>query len=204
MKKIKPLCYLIAMSAVLSALFLFACCGTAPATPEPAPEVAPPVKEVPPAPEPPKPQPALEPAPSKEDLEYQRSVADTGVSKDTFEQDKLSIIQTIKELDEIIKNMDYGNWLKYVDPASIAYYKDPRNLKKVSSKLPIKGMQLKNLEDYFKYVFVQSRSERAINEIRYVTQTSVKAVEAKEEQDVVFYYFNKINGFWLVHLPRVE
>ena len=79
-----------------------------------------------------------------------------------------------------------------------------RNLHKISTRLPIKGIKVESLEDYFKYVFIQSRIGRQIDEIRYISDTSIKAVQVRDQQDIVFYYFHKINGEWKLHLPPLE
>ena len=80
----------------------------------------------------------------------------------------------------------------------------PKNLHKAEAKLPVKGLKLNDLEDYFHLVFIQSRVGRQIDEIRYISDSSVKAVQVREDQDVVYYYFHKINGTWKLHLPPLE
>ena len=160
------------------------------------PEV-PAVKEVPPEPE-------------KKD-EYAKSIGNVSVTKDTFEADKAEIMSILKKLSTIMKDFDYESWLLYVDSESKAYWSKPANLKKAQNKLPVKGLQLKNLQDYFKYVFVPSRAGRDITTIRYESENYVKAVQitSTETQDsdekyTVFYYFNKIHGHWQLHLPEIE
>lgn len=183
--------------------------------PEPAPE---PAKEAEPEPEPiPEPEPAVEPEPEpkveevkeepkKEEPkdEYERSVGDVAVSRDTFEKDKEKILEIISELDKVMKDFDYRSWLNYVDKQSIDYWSRPANLKKAQSRLPVKGLRLTSLQDYFKYVFVPARKGRKVTEIRYVSDTYIKAIEVGEDQDIVYYYFNKIDGSWMVNLPPIE
>lgn len=167
---------------------LFSCGSTKVAPEEPAVEV----KE--------------EPAPAEKteaDLEYERSVGDSGVSKDAFEADKAEILKIIAELDKAMKNGDYKLWLYYVAPTSAEYWSTGTNLRKAEKRLPIKGIKLNNIGDYFKYVFVPSRSGREVNEIRYISETEVKAVQVHEDQDVIYYYFNKVNGKWMVHIPPI-
>lgn len=133
--------------------------------------------------------------------EYHRSVGELKVSRDTFENDKRIIMKKIDELSLIMADKNYKAWRGYIDSESLTYWGRISNLKKAQSKLPIKGLQLKTLEDYFKYVFVPSRVGRIITEIRYISDKSVKAIEIEESQDVVYYYFYKVNGEWMVHLP---
>ena len=68
----------------------------------------------------------------------------------------------------------------------------------------MKGIQLKTLQDYFKYIFVPARQKSQITEIRYESDSYVKAVEVQEDQDLIYYFFKKINGKWLVHIPQLD
>lgn len=186
-------------SVFLASLFLFSCGSTAPvteSTPAPVQQEEVPVQQ--------------EIQPEEKD-EYHKSVGNLTVSKDTFEADKAEIIRTINSLKTIMSDFDYQSWLLYVDNESKAYWSKTANLKKAQSKLPVKGLQLKNLQDYFKYVFVPSRAGRDITTIRYESENYVKAVQItsaesqnSDEKYTVFYYFNKIDGHWQLHLPEIE
>ncbi|AEE16841.1 hypothetical protein [Treponema brennaborense] len=147
------------------------------------------------------------PAEQTEDDEYIRSVSalaqEEQVSKDTFEDDKKTILKTIQDLETIMKNGDYQAWLSLVSPASIAYWKNPLNLKEVSSRLPVKGFQIKSMEDYFKFIFIPSRQGRVVDEIRYISGTSVKAVQVQDNTDIIYYYFEKIDDEWFLSLDRL-
>ena len=136
--------------------------------------------------------------------EYSRAIsalsAEDSVSEDTFTEDKKEIMHIIDELSDIMKNKDFSKWVKYLTPASRNYWSNPANLREVSKKLPLKGFTLKNLEDYFKYVFIPSRQGRRIDEIRYLSSSYVKAVQVKNNTDIIFYYFNKIDGKWLLNI----
>lgn len=179
-----------------------------PAAEEPKKEEA--AKEPEPAAEP-QPEPVVE-EPEKEDAakepepedEYSRSVGDVSVSRDTFAEDKEKILEIISELDTVMKNFDYRSWLTYVDQESIDCWSKPANLRKAQNRLPVKGLRLTSLQDYFKYVFVPARKGRKVTEIRYISDTYIKAIEVGQEQDIVYYYFNKINGRWMVNIPPLE
>ena len=143
---------------------------------------------------------------TEEDKEYERSInqMEGNVTKEVFNEDKKAILQKIDELDVIMKDYDYAKWITYVDAESLDYWTNRVNLHKASKRLPVKGLQLESLQDYFKFVFVQSRVGRKIDEIRYISGTSVKAVQVREEQDIVYYYFHKQDGDWKLHLPPLE
>lgn len=136
--------------------------------------------------------------------EYERSVGNIPVSRDTFSEDKERILKIISELDTVMKDFDYKSWLRYVDKETIDYWSRPANLKKAQGRLPVKGLRLNSLEDYFKYVFVPARKGREVTEIRYISDKYIKAIQVGSDQDVVYYYFNKIDGFWMVNIPPIN
>lgn len=141
-----------------------------------------------------------------EDEEYERSInnMEGSVTKEDFVEDKKDILARIKKLDDVMTDGDFFTWKTLVEPSSLSYWSLKGNLKKVSSMLPIKGIQLNNLEDYFKFVFIQSRIGRQIDEIRYISDSYVKAVQVTDSQDVVYYYFVKISGVWKLSLPPLN
>ncbi len=175
--------------------------------PEPLPEPAPTPEPVP-APEHAVEPPAVEPSPQPpaehESTEYNRAISalseEDSVSEDTFEEDKKEIMRIIGELTQIMQNRDFARWVEYLTPESRAYWSNPRNLREVSRKLPMKNFTLRNLEDYFKYVFIPSRQERRIDEIRYLSSSFIKAVQVQNNVDIVFYYFSKRGGNWLLNI----
>ncbi|MBP3710628.1 MAG: hypothetical protein J6I73_09575 [Treponema sp.] len=138
------------------------------------------------------------------DAEYLRSVNDVDITRETFNEDKAEIMQIISDLAKIMAQSNYKQWLTYIDRESIQYWSNKQNLQRASRKLPTKGLQMNTLQDYFTYVFVPSRRGREVDEIRYDSKTDVKAVQMREDTDVIYYYFNKINGKWFVHIPPIE
>ena len=133
------------------------------------------------------------------DDEYLRSIANLdeaeAVSKKEFSDDKNEILETISELAIIMETQDTLAWLKYIDDESKEYYKNPVNLRKAQRKLPNKLIELKTIEDYFKFVFIPARKNSQIDEIRYVSKNQVKAVQVRDDMSVAIYYeFKKENG----------
>ena len=139
-----------------------------------------------------------------ENEEYLRSINNIDVTKKTFEDDKAAIMASIDELSSIMTGGRYEAWLKFIDEESIRYWSNPKNLERASKMLPVKGLRMNSLRDYFTYIFVPSRKGRKVDEIRYDSKTSVKAVQVREDTDIIYYYFNKINGKWLVHIPPID
>ena len=143
-----------------------------------------------------------------DDAEYLRSTqalsAEELVTKDEFAEDKAEILRIIKELQKVMEKEDVEAWLNYVDKDSKNFYSNPVNIRKVQKKLPNKAIVLNGIGDYFKYVFIPSRKNREITEIRYISKTNTKAVQVNEDGSITRYYqFLKINGKWYVQLDRV-
>ncbi|MBD5427345.1 MAG: hypothetical protein HDR38_07350 [Treponema sp.] len=190
---------------------LLAACGTTQevVAPAPLPEIEEPAPEeqtVAPENQPVVETPQLQ-APQKtaEDLEYERSVGGADISRNTFEDDKAAILRIIRELSRVMKTLDYKAWVTYLDQESIDYWSRPTNLRKAQARLPIKGLQLKTLGDYFKYVFVPARMGREVTEIRYISPSYIKAVQVTDDdKDIVYYYFNKIDGTWKINIPPLN
>ena len=146
------------------------------------------------------------PSKTEAELEYERATQDLGgekISIETYEQDKKVILEKISELNIIMKDKNYKSWLNYIEKSSIDYWSMKTNLSAVSKQLPVKGLNLKTLEDYFNFVFIPSRMGRRIDEIRYLSSTSIKAVQIRNDDTIVFYNFKKIDDQWQVELPRL-
>lgn len=174
---------------------------------KPEPKVEPKV-EKPVIKEEPKPAPQKEEPPvSEEAKEYQRSVStlgDKAISIDAFQEDKKDIMNIIDDLNDVMKNKDYNTWLNYISDGSKEYWSNPANLASVANRLPIKGIKIKSLRDYFIFVFIPSRANSKVEEIRYISPVLVKAVEPKENEDLIYYIFEKSkNDGWKIKLDMM-
>ena len=137
------------------------------------------------------------------DDEFGRSTQGVKITREEFNADKNEILQIIKELSEIMTSYDFNSWMSYIDPDSLKYWSNPRNLLNASKRLPSK-IRLSNLNDYIRYVFVPSRQGRSVEEIRYISRDSVKAVQPRNDRDIVYYNFVRINGKWMVNIPELQ
>lgn len=138
-----------------------------------------------------------------EDEEFNRSTAGVEISREEFNADKNEILRIIGELSSIMTDYDYESWVSYISPASVEYWSNSKNLLGASKRLPQK-IRLSNLNDYFRYVFVPSRKGRSVEEIRYISRDSVKAVQVREDRDIVYYNFVREEGKWMVSLPELQ
>ncbi len=138
--------------------------------------------------------------------EYLRSInniqTSESISIKEFSDDKAAILAIIEKLSTIMENGDIDGWLEYIDADSKRYYSNPANLRKAQKKLPNRLLELKNIGDYFKYVFIPARKQSKVDEIRYISKTNIKAVEVKEDKSViVYYFFTKSGDKWFVSIP---
>lgn len=152
----------------------------------------------------PDPKPEQIQKPEVNQAEFERSTSAVSVSKETFVEDKTIILNIIGDLDQIMQDQNYDGWLNYLDTSSINYWSQRTNLQKAANRLPVKGIRLTTLEDYFRYVFISSRAGKRVDEIRYDTNNSVKAVQVSDDIDVVYYNFLKMDGIWKLHLPTLS
>ena len=135
--------------------------------------------------------------------EYLRStkkVSAEEISKEQFAKDKAEVLRKIEELQIIEETMDYESWINYISPDSIEFYSQPRHLIRTNK---LKTEVLNGLNDYFTIIFIPSRRDGKVEEIRYNSPTSIKAVEVPEPGKIVTYYnFVKVDGEWFVELPK--
>ena len=143
---------------------------------------------------------------SVEEEEYERSTSNVAVSYDIFNSDKTKILKIISELNLVMEEMDYNSWETYLDDESINYWSKRGNLQVASSRLPIKNIRLTSLRDYFIHIFLPSHKGYRIDEIRYETESLIKAVQVddKENRDIVFYTFYKTADGFKLHLPSLQ
>ena len=180
----------------LSSLALLISCESTEKVEEPAVQIEEPVIE--------QEEPQIDEEPVQEEDEFSRSTKEVDISVEEFNKDKRIILQIITELSDVMADKNYEKWLSYIDPESINYWSNPNNLKQASKRLPVKNLRLANLYDYFIFVFCPSRKGRTVDEIRYISLDSVKAVQVSDEVDVVYYNFVKINDKWMVKIPPLS
>jgi hypothetical protein len=129
---------------------------------------------------------------------------EVSVPEEQYISDKEHIMDIIQQLDAIMKNKSYQSWVSYLSPDSLRYWSNTANLKRASLRLPIKGIELKSLRDYFYFIFLPSRQGRQIDQIKYLTPDLVKAVQTINGRDIVFYHFEKIDTEWKIQLDQLD
>lgn len=142
--------------------------------------------------------------------EYLRSISSLSgeeaviVPPKVFEDDKSQIFVVINALDTAMKKKDFNTWVSYLTPYSYEYWSNRHNLHEISLMLfPLGDRQLNNIREYFEQFFIPARRGRLVDEIRYVTPDYVKVVQYKNNTDIIYYFFEKIDGEWKLSLDTL-
>ncbi len=113
---------------------------------------------------------------------------------------KSEIEEIVKNLNTITEERDYTRWLLYLSSAYKTEYSKLEVLRKTSESLPgiAKGIRLKDLNDYFSYVFVPSRQQMRVDDIKYLSPSKVQVLKKDKTGLLILYSLEKINGKWLL------
>lgn len=125
------------------------------------------------------------------------------VTKYIFNITKSEIQLVVEDLNKITNTKDYLRWLTYLSEEYRLYFSDPAVLEKVSLSLPSKGIKLKNLKDYFTYVFVPSRQNMRVDDITFVSPTRVYVImEIASKSSAAIYILEKTLEGWKLVLKN--
>ncbi len=119
------------------------------------------------------------------------------ITKENFQATKRQLEIVVNDLNRITFSRDYNGWLSYLSPEYLQTFSDPATLAEVSASLPIKGVQLKSIKDYFNYVFVPSRQNMRVDDIKYVSPTRVYVImEISPGNPAAIYIIEKFGEDW--------
>ncbi len=181
-------------------LLLFSSCASKPEPKAEEPIKKPVVQETPVKPEPTvkeTPPPVVE---KSSDDEVIAKFDGVEITKKDKAKAKSEIEVVVSKLNKITDKKDYARWYTFLSDDYIRTFSNPRELKTVSKRLPglYKGVKLKNLNDYFTYVFVPSRQRCRVDDIKYLSPTKVRVIKKYKGKDLVFYNLEKIGNKWLI------
>lgn len=113
---------------------------------------------------------------------------------------KSEIEIVVTQLNQITHDRDYERWLTYLSDSYKKQYSRPEELKKASESLPgiAKGIKLKDLSDYFHYVFVPSRQNGRVDDIKYLSPKKIRVLKKDKSQTLIFYSLENISRRWLL------
>lgn len=178
-------------------LFLFASCATKPVTPVSIPDV-PPVETgttaSTPVTSPPIGETGTETSPTDEVVAQFDTVT---ITKKTFESTKNEMQIVVDKLNKITLERDYKSWLEWLSEEYYRTYSDPAVLETISASLPIKNIKLRNIKDYFNYVFVPSRQNMRVDDIQFISPTRVYVImEITPKSPAAIYILEKTTEGW--------
>ena len=175
-----------------------------PAEPEKAPEPAAPVEVPEPVVET-KPEPVKEPKPTPvaEENEIIAEFEGVQITKETYNQTKTEMEKIVDKLNRITATKDYNQWISFLSAEYRQQYSQTSTLKMVSEALPVKGIKLKSLKDYFSYVFVPSRQNVRVDDIQFVSPTRVNVIMKQGNVSLLIYGIENINGSWKLMPPKL-
>ncbi|HKL85024.1 MAG TPA: hypothetical protein VJ861_01680 [Treponemataceae bacterium] len=145
----------------------------------------------------------ISPTETKSNQDYIVEFDSIKITKETFNSTKTEIGLVVEDLNKITVTRDYQKWLLYLSPGYKEYYSSPIVLKEVSESLPIKGVQLKTLKDYFNFVFVPSRQNMRVDDIKFVSPTRVYVImEIAPNSPAAIYILEKAKDRWSLVLKN--
>lgn len=119
------------------------------------------------------------------------------ITKETYKKTKTEIELIVEDLNKITFTRDYPRWLTYLSPEYRAEFSNPSTLETVSASLPVKGIKLNSLKDYFTYVFVPSRQNMRVDDIQFVSPVRVYVImEIAPKSPAAIYILEKTSGGW--------
>lgn len=119
------------------------------------------------------------------------------ITRQTVKIAKSEIQLVVEDLNKITYTRDYSRWLTYLSAEYKAEFSNPATLETVSANLPTKGVKLGSLKDYFTYVFVPSRQNMRVDDIKFVSPTRVYVImEIAPKSPAAIYILEKTGTEW--------
>ena len=125
------------------------------------------------------------------------------ITKETYNQTKTEMEIIVDKLNRITATKDYTQWLTFLSDEYKQQYAQTFTLNKVSEALPVKGIKLKSLKDYFTYVFVPSRQNIRVDDIKFVSPTRVDVIMKQANVSLLVYGLENASGSWKLIPPKL-
>ena len=125
------------------------------------------------------------------------------ITKETYEQTKADVEKIVDQLNRITATKDYTQWLTFLSSEYKRQYSQASTLKIVSEALPVKGIKLQSLKDYFTYVFVPSRQNVRVDDIKFVSASHVDIIMKQGSSALLIYKIENTSGEWKLVPPKL-
>lgn len=193
----KHIFYIVAGTFLLT-LFLIGCAGTSD-THDNTDGAAPKTEEQPEKIESPKEEPDKE-IPKEENTPTESDTDTYTMGDEEYQETKKDLSKLVAELNRIIANRNYQEWLTYLTEEYKEYYSDPEVLKEYSESPLLKkyDIKLRSLKDYFDYVVVASRKDVHIDDIKALSENKVRAYMNVNDNPIVVYTLEKMGDKWKI------
>lgn len=140
-----------------------------------------------------------------EDVSHENEViaefGEVKITKKNYNDTMSEIKVVVEELNKTTSSKNYSTWLKFLSNEYRETYSKPSVLKSTSDTLPVKGLKLNNLKDFFNYVFVPSRQNIKVDDIKFLSPVKVNVIMFTKGKELLVYNLEKINEKWLL-VPR--
>jgi hypothetical protein len=123
------------------------------------------------------------------------------VPPETYKKTFNDIYIFIEEIQLIMDTKDFDAWVSILTPEYRQKMNDPFYLKEISNEpnLKNKNIFLKNIKDYFLYVFIPSRSGIKMDNIEFLSENKVKVITIVNGIHYVIYLLEKDeNNLWKI------
>lgn len=122
------------------------------------------------------------------------------VSKEKYQTTFTQIEDLIAKLNKIIQGRQYDAWKTYLDGNYIKAMSDPQTLKTYNDSPILKkySIKIKNLNDYFEYVVVPSRSNAKLDEILFLDENRVIAYMYIKTEKTILYQLQFDGNTWKI------
>ena len=125
------------------------------------------------------------------------------ITKETYDQTKTEMEKIVEQLNRITAVKDYTQWITFLSADYKSQYSQLSTLKTVSEALPVKGIKLTSLKDYFIYVFVPSRQNVRVDDIRFVSPIRVDVIMKQGNVSLLVYGLENVDGSWKLIPPKL-
>ncbi len=138
--------------------------------------------------------------PEEKTLSSESGSEDYTMGEEEYQETKKDLSKLVAELNRIIANRNYKEWLTYLTKEYKEYYSDPEVLKEYSDSPLLKkyDIKLRSLKDYFDYVVVASRKDVHIDDIKALNENKVRAYMIVNDKPIVVYTLEKVGDKWKI------
>ncbi|MDR2445116.1 MAG: hypothetical protein LBD44_04185 [Spirochaetaceae bacterium] len=128
----------------------------------------------------------------------------SSITPEVYEETKHDIFRFIDNLNSIIKDKRYSVWMQYLDTEYYQYINSPDYLRGISKAkiLTSRKIVLSDAYDYFIHVVVPSRSNDKVDDIEFLSENRVKAINIYNGRRVILYDLEKTQSGWKIVMPN--